>query len=480
MKGIRIINRAEKASAEILIYEDIGEGFFTSGVTAQGFLKELRALGDVKQLDIRINSNGGSVFDGVAIYNALRQHPASKTVHVDGIAASIASIIAMAGDDIRMGEGAWMMIHDPSGLAIGTSEQMRDTADLLDGIKSQLVDIYTSRTGLEPDAVQAMMAAETWMTAEDAINQGFATSYGAPLAVAAHADSNRFRNIPAVLNHSNSGPTDVPNTPAAPAAAVPTTPIERTKTMNIMAELKARASDHQIAAASIREKANAENRDLTQAERDILNRHLDSFDQVQADIELQARLESAEDFLNQSAGRKIQPDGMRNTVVRTTAEKGKNGFSNLGDFAKSVRSVVTSGEIDPRLISNTATTYGQEGVGADGGFAVPPEYKAEIMSAGHGRRIVARPLRCHPDLLQQRHRHHRRNDRMADQRRGPHLLGQRGRHLQPEQAQPQGSLGAPAQAVFLRARHRRAAGRRTRPVAHAGDQGRREDGLRHH
>jgi ATP-dependent protease ClpP protease subunit len=94
MKGIRIINRAEKHSAEILIYEDIGEGFFTSGVTAQGFLKELRALGDVGQLDIRINSNGGSVFDGVAIYNALRQHPANKTVHVDGIAASIASIIA--------------------------------------------------------------------------------------------------------------------------------------------------------------------------------------------------------------------------------------------------------------------------------------------------------------------------------------------------------------------------------------------------
>lgn len=150
--------------------------------------------------------------------------------------------------------------------------------------------------------------------------------------------------------------------------------------MNIMAELKARASDHQIAAASIREKANAENRDLTQAERDILNRHLDSFDNVQADIELQTRLESAEEFLNQSAGRKIQPDGMRNTVIRTAAEKGKNGFSNLGDFAKSVRSVVTSGEVDPRLISNTATTYGQEGVGADGGFAVPPEYKTEIMS----------------------------------------------------------------------------------------------------
>ena len=153
MKGIRIINRAEKASAEILIYEDIGEGFFTSGVTAQCFLKELRALGEVNHLDIRINSNGGSVFDGVAIYNALRQHPASKTVHVDGIAASIASIIAMAGDEIHMGQGAYMMIHDPSGLAMGTAEQMRETANLLDGIKAQLVDIYTSRTGIEADAI---------------------------------------------------------------------------------------------------------------------------------------------------------------------------------------------------------------------------------------------------------------------------------------------------------------------------------------
>jgi HK97 family phage major capsid protein len=278
-----------------------------------------------------------------------------------------------------------MMIHDPSGLAMGTAEQMRETADLLDGIKAQLVDIYASRTGLEADAVQTMMAAETWLTADEAIFHNFATHWAEPLKIAAHASAAHFHNIPAALapaaiTHSNSGPSDVPNTPAAPAAVVPTTP-ERKPAMNTMAELKARASDHQMSAAAIREKANAEKRELTNAEREVMQSHLDAFDTVQADIQLQARLESSEDFLNQSAGRKVQPDGLSNTRIITASEKAKNGYNHFGEFIKAVKDAsVSGGKIDPRLVANAATTYGNEGVGADGGFAVPPEWRSQIMA----------------------------------------------------------------------------------------------------
>jgi HK97 family phage major capsid protein len=269
---------------------------------------------------------------------------------------------------------------------------MRSMADVLEGIDAQLVDIYASRTGLDSAELSDMMAAETWFNAESAVNLRFADSIGATLKIAAHANADRFHNIPAALKaqaapNSNSGPSDVPN--ATPAAAVPVSqPSRKDNTMNIMETLKARASEHQIAAANIRTKANAEARDLTNAEREVLQSHLDAFDAVQGDIELQARLESAETFLNSSAGRDTQRAGLQNTVLRTPQEKNKHGFANLGDFAKSVRNVVARGEVDPRLISNAATTYGSEGNGADGGFAVPPDYKNEIMSLVMGEESI--------------------------------------------------------------------------------------------
>ena len=103
--------------AEIVIYDEIG----AFGIPAKAFLDELKALGPVPELTVRINSPGGSVFDGVAIYNALKRHSAAITVWIDGIAASIASMIAMAGDEIVMPENAMLMLHDPSGLVMGTA-----------------------------------------------------------------------------------------------------------------------------------------------------------------------------------------------------------------------------------------------------------------------------------------------------------------------------------------------------------------------
>ena len=124
--------RAQARGAEIVIYDEIG----AFGIPAKAFLDELKALGPVAELTVRINSPGGSVFDGVAIYNALKRHDARLTVWIDGIAASIASMIAMAGDEVVMPENAMLMLHDPSGLVMGTAADMRGMAEALDKMKA--------------------------------------------------------------------------------------------------------------------------------------------------------------------------------------------------------------------------------------------------------------------------------------------------------------------------------------------------------
>lgn len=407
MKGIQLRNKANNA-AEILIYEDIGDGFWTSGVTASGFLKDLKDLGPIDTLDIRINSNGGSVFDGIAIYNALKRHPATKNVYVDGIAASIASIIAMAGDSITMGEGTFLMIHNASGLSMGNASDMRAMADVLDGIDAQLVDIYANRTGMDAEVLAQMMADETWMNADDAIAGKFADHMGEPMRIAAHANADRFHNIPDALKQANRidaivaavesriaasiaqgsalthsqphGPTEQQENHGASTA--PASPIvTKGQPMNAKHQLQARAAEHQAAAAGIREKANAEERALSSIEMETMNSHLDAFEQARAELELLDRTESANEWLNSSAGRKVQPTGLQNTNLQTAQEKGRWGFNNLGEFAKTVRNAVIGNGVDTRLVKNaTLSTYGSEDTGADGGYAVPPDFRTEIQS----------------------------------------------------------------------------------------------------
>lgn len=124
-----------RGAAEISIYEEIG-GF---GITAKKFAEDLKALGDVSHIDLRIHSPGGDVFEGIAIYNLLRNHPAEITVYIDGVAASMASVVAMAGDRVVMPENAMMMIHKPWGISGGNAGDMRDYADLLDKVETVLV-----------------------------------------------------------------------------------------------------------------------------------------------------------------------------------------------------------------------------------------------------------------------------------------------------------------------------------------------------
>lgn len=179
-QGVRIMAKGSQ-SAEITVYGLVGDSWlFEESVTAKGFRDELKALGDIQTLTVRINSDGGSVPDGLAIYNTLKQHPAKKVVEVDGYAGSIASIIAMAGDEIRMGEGARMMIHDPAaGVGYGNATELRTLADLLDKIRDDLVGIYTRRTGQPAPRVRGWMAATTWFSADEARLYGFADQIGA-------------------------------------------------------------------------------------------------------------------------------------------------------------------------------------------------------------------------------------------------------------------------------------------------------------
>lgn len=141
--------RARGTGAEVAIYDEIG----AYGVSAKGFLAELGALPEGTPVDLRLNSPGGSVFDAVAIHNAIKRHAGTVTVWIDGIAASAASYIAMAGDEIVMPENAFLMIHDPAGLVMGTAEDMRAMAEALDKVKGSLVSGYAAKSGRTPEEV---------------------------------------------------------------------------------------------------------------------------------------------------------------------------------------------------------------------------------------------------------------------------------------------------------------------------------------
>ncbi len=187
--------RARDTGAEVLIYDEIG----AYGVSAKGFLAELGALPDDRAIDLRLNSPGGSVFDAVAIYNALSRHAGMVTVWIDGIAASAASYVAMAGDEIVMPENAFLMIHDPSALVMGTAADMRDMAGTLDKIASSMLRGYASRSGKPEEEIAALLAAETWFDAAEALEAGLATRLAEPVRIAAAFDISQFRNAPPAL-----------------------------------------------------------------------------------------------------------------------------------------------------------------------------------------------------------------------------------------------------------------------------------------
>ena len=195
-----ILNKAA-SSAEIYLYEDIGAGWF-GGISSKEFSDELKSIGAVNTINLRINSPGGSVFEGVAIHNLLSSNSANVVVHIDGLAASIASIVAMAGDEIRMAENALMMIHDPWGLAVGTAEDMRKEANTLEVVRDTLIKTYVNRTASEEEQISEWMQSETWMNADEAKERGFADQITDEMKQAACIDCSRYkyRNAPTLPN----------------------------------------------------------------------------------------------------------------------------------------------------------------------------------------------------------------------------------------------------------------------------------------
>ena len=163
--------------AVLQIFDQIGEDWFGgSGISAKAFSDALQSVGP-GPLVVEINSPGGNVWDGLAIYNMLRGRQAPVTTRVVGIAASIASIIALAGDTVEIADAALIMIHDPSGMVAGSSEDMRKMADALDQHAEVLAGIYRKKTGRSIESIRAVMKAETWFTADEAIQFGLANRH---------------------------------------------------------------------------------------------------------------------------------------------------------------------------------------------------------------------------------------------------------------------------------------------------------------
>lgn len=188
----RVEAKSEEA-ASVYIYDEIGY----YGVSASDFVKTLGTV-TASTINLHINTPGGNVFDGIAIYNALVDHKAKVVTHIDGLAASMGSVIALAGDVVNMAENAMFMIHNPWSAVIGDAAAMRKAADVLDKIREgSLLGIYKKKTSIDEDELKSLMDAETWMTAEDAAIYGFIDNITGSVDAKADFDLSCFSNAPA-------------------------------------------------------------------------------------------------------------------------------------------------------------------------------------------------------------------------------------------------------------------------------------------
>ncbi len=207
------------------------------GVTARQFATELKEVAkDASLINVDLHSLGGDVIEGMAIYNMLKNHPAKVHINIIGIAASMGSVIAMAGDVVRIPVNAWVMVHSPWGIQGGNATEMREYADLLDNFGSSMLLTYTTKTGKTDEEIQAFMDAETWFVGAEAVEQGFADELVGAVEVAASINSKRakdFEKMPKAAQQlmaprgqgggapegaaPQSQPQPAPNSPAAPS-----------------------------------------------------------------------------------------------------------------------------------------------------------------------------------------------------------------------------------------------------------------------
>jgi ATP-dependent protease ClpP protease subunit len=257
-------------NGELVLYGFVGETFWDEGFTAREVVEALAEHGRDADITVRINSGGGYVDDGIAIYNALSNHKGKVTVVIDSLAASSASVIAMAGKERIMRKGATIMIHDPSSVVWGTADDMEKAVRMLDKQAANIAGIYADVTGEDEADLRIDMKAETWITADEAIERGFATATTDKKAKAAAAyDYTTYAQAPERLvaltgkkSWRHAGPQ---SRSRASASANAPNPQQEKPVMTEKTEADTRSAEIATATAEARSKAAAETRDRIKA-----------------------------------------------------------------------------------------------------------------------------------------------------------------------------------------------------------------------
>lgn len=213
-RKFEVVAKADSSEVDIFLYDHIvsseEEAEWWGGVAPESFVKAVYAVDPSHTINLRVNSPGGSVFAARAMEQALRAHKGKVVVHIDGLAASAATFIAMAGDEIVMAKGAMFMIHKAWTGMWGNAEDLRKEADLLDKIDGTLAETYADKTGKDIAAINEWMAAETWFTAQEALDAGFATSIAEAEAKALAWDLSAYQNAPKAERQTQPEPAPAP------------------------------------------------------------------------------------------------------------------------------------------------------------------------------------------------------------------------------------------------------------------------------
>lgn len=199
ISGLKMINAGKSPTGgdrvEVFIYDYIGPSW-AGMVSAEAVKNELRAYPDADTIEVHINSGGGSIIEALAMYNLLNDHSARIEIDIDGLAGSSAGWVAMAGDEIRIAENAYFMLHDPTAPANGKSADLRSQADTLDRMKDTIVRMFSKRTGIDESEISDMMTAETWINGPDAVAQGFASKVNESKGYQVNCDLSGFDKVP--------------------------------------------------------------------------------------------------------------------------------------------------------------------------------------------------------------------------------------------------------------------------------------------
>ncbi|WP_187445338.1 head maturation protease, ClpP-related [Bacillus infantis] len=213
------LKKTSNNAGELSLYGTVSEwSWWDDEITPRKFRDDINNLGEVEEIVVKLNSQGGDVFAGLHIYQVLKEHKAHITVRVEGLAASIASTIAMAGDKVIMPKGSMMMMHNPWTYTAGEANELRQTADVLDSIRDALVEVYVAKTGLDEEEIKSLLDSETWMTSSQAVERGFADEIEENLQISAS-----IRGKTAVINGVEMDWSQFEDAPELPkeAGAVP-------------------------------------------------------------------------------------------------------------------------------------------------------------------------------------------------------------------------------------------------------------------